>query len=261
MQTPLRRGLFFWARCRLFLEEILEVVGFAFLPCAFARFPLRIGLRAARCAEVGRGLVSSILAVRGNEALDLRRIAAALHQVPGDQPGKTDDDAYHDDLNDHEGYRTPIDLAGGDRRRRLACQLVEVLLAGRHAAQVEQREPERGMHERGLHVHTEQHAEPDQIDAELVRDRSEQRHDDERQLEEIEEEREQEGQHVHDDEESDLPAREAGEQVLDPKIAAAYMSPTDRPSWSASTMRTSDGGMICASVPEAAITPLARRRS
>ena len=28
MQTPLRRGLFFWARCRLFLEEILEIIGF-----------------------------------------------------------------------------------------------------------------------------------------------------------------------------------------------------------------------------------------
>ena len=33
------------------------------------------------------------------------------------------------------------------------------------------------------------------------------------------------------------------------------------PSWSASTISTSDGGMICASVPDAAITPLASRRS
>ncbi|CAM3145226.1 hypothetical protein PANO111632_05090 [Paracoccus nototheniae] len=39
--------------------------------------------------------------------------------------------------------------------------------------------------------------------------------------------------------------------------AALYISPTDRPSWSASTIRTSDGGMTCASVPEAAMTPVA----
>jgi len=39
------------------------------------------------------------------------------------------------------------------------------------------------------------------------------------------------------------------------------MSPTDLPNWSAMTISTSEGGMICASVPEAAITPLAKRRS
>jgi hypothetical protein len=33
------------------------------------------------------------------------------------------------------------------------------------------------------------------------------------------------------------------------------MSPTDLPSWSAMTISTSEGGMICASVPEAAMTP------
>ena len=44
-------------------------------------------------------------------------------------------------------------------------------------------------------------------------------------------------------------------------MAPAYMSPTERPSWSASTMRTRLGGMIWASVPEAAMTPVASRRS
>jgi len=39
------------------------------------------------------------------------------------------------------------------------------------------------------------------------------------------------------------------------------MSPTERPSWSASTISTSEGGMICASVPEAAMVPAAMRRS
>jgi hypothetical protein len=43
--------------------------------------------------------------------------------------------------------------------------------------------------------------------------------------------------------------------------APLYMSPTLLPIWSASTISTSEGGMICASVPEAAITPLARLRS
>ena len=43
--------------------------------------------------------------------------------------------------------------------------------------------------------------------------------------------------------------------------APLYRSPTLLPSWSASTISTSEGGMICASVPEAAITPPATRRS
>ncbi len=42
-------------------------------------------------------------------------------------------------------------------------------------------------------------------------------------------------------------------------IAPAYMSPTERPSWSASTTSTSDGGMSCVIVPEAAITPIVWR--
>ena len=43
--------------------------------------------------------------------------------------------------------------------------------------------------------------------------------------------------------------------------APAYMSPTERPSWSAMTISTRLGGIICASVPEAAMTPAATRRS
>ena len=42
-------------------------------------------------------------------------------------------------------------------------------------------------------------------------------------------------------------------------IAPAYMSPTERPSWSASTISTSDGGMSWVMVPEAAITPMVWR--
>ena len=39
-------------------------------------------------------------------------------------------------------------------------------------------------------------------------------------------------------------------------IAPAYMSPTDLPSWSASTTSTSDGGINCVIVPEAATVPV-----
>jgi hypothetical protein len=75
------------------------------------------------------------------------------------------------------------------------------------------------MHEGRLHVDRQQHAEPDEIDAELFRDRSDQRNDDERQLEEVEEEREHEDQDVDDDQEAELSAGQAGEQMLDPDVA------------------------------------------
>ena len=42
--------------------------------------------------------------------------------------------------------------------------------------------------------------------------------------------------------------------------APAYMSPTERPSWSASTISTSEGGIACASVPEAVMVPVAMVR-
>ena len=58
-----------------------------------------------------------------------------------------------------------------------------------------------------------------EVDAELLGHRREQRHDDEGELEEIEEEREQEHQQVDHDQEADCAARQAGEQVLDPQVA------------------------------------------
>ena len=59
----------------------------------------------------------------------------------------------------------------------------------------------------------EDHAEPDQVDAELLRGGAEQRDDDEGELEEIEEERQEEDEDVDDDQEADLcrpVARSAG---------------------------------------------------
>ena len=62
-----------------------------------------------------------------------------------------------------------------------------------------------------------QHAEPDQVDAELLSHRAQQRHDDEGELEKIEEESQHEGERVDDDKKPDLAARQAGEQALDPE--------------------------------------------
>ena len=75
------------------------------------------------------------------------------------------------------------------------------------------------MHERGLHVDREQHAEPDQVDAQLVRHRRQQRHDDEGQFEEVEEEGEQEDQDVDHDQEAHLTTRQRQQQVFDPEVA------------------------------------------
>lgn len=47
----------------------------------------------------------------------------------------------------------------------------------------------------------------------------------------------------------------------DGPIAPRYMSPTETPSWSASTIRTSEGGITCVIVPDAAITPVPMRMS
>ena len=44
---------------------------------------------------------------------------------------------------------------------------------------------------------------------------------------------------------------------IDGPIAARYMSPTERPSWSARMTSTSDGGISWVIVPEAAMTPVA----
>ena len=42
--------------------------------------------------------------------------------------------------------------------------------------------------------------------------------------------------------------------------APAYMSPTERPSWSASTISTNEGGIAWAKVPEAVMVPVAMVR-
>jgi hypothetical protein len=58
------------------------------------------------------------------------------------------------------------------------------------------------MHEGCLHVDAENDAEPDQVDAELLCRRSEQRNDDEGELEEIQEEGKYEDEGVDEDQEA-----------------------------------------------------------
>src|SRR4030095_5768057 len=139
---------------------------------------------------------------------------AARHYVR-----ERDDEGDHQDLDQYKRDRTPVDLASGNRRRFAAGDAIEEFPGGRNAAQIEERESKRWMHERRLHVDAEQHAEPDEIDAELFRHRSDQWNDDERQLEEVEEEGQDENQDVDDDQEPELSARKARKQMLDPDMA------------------------------------------
>src|SRR5262249_31591098 len=139
--------------------------------------------------------------------LDLRRIdVRGGIFVMHDHGWEGDDQPDHDALDHHERDSTPINLAGGHWLHALARETVEISLARRHRSQVEQGKAERRVHERRLHVHAEDHAEPDEIDAEPFRRRAEQRNDDEGDFEEIEEEGEQENEYVDEDEETDLTA-------------------------------------------------------
>ena len=66
------------------------------------------------------------------------------------------------------------------------------------------------MHEAGLHIHANHHAEPDKIDPEFGGDRREKRNDDERDLKEIEKERQEENKNINDNQETQLTARQPG---------------------------------------------------
>ncbi len=121
------------------------------------------------------------------------------------RPEDQDHDQNH--LEEHPGNRTPIDVRRLHRRRR-------------DAAQVEQREAEWRMHETGLDVGADQHAEPDEVDAELVGGGRQQRNDDEGDLEKIEKERNHEHEDIHEDQEADRSPRQRRQHGLDPHLAA-----------------------------------------
>src|SRR5215212_10308132 len=74
------------------------------------------------------------------------------------------------------------------------------------------------MHERGLYVDAKDHSEPDQVDAKVFGGWSQQRNDDEGQLEEIEKEGENEHKRVDENEKADLPAGKRSQEVFDPDV-------------------------------------------
>src|SRR5262245_59718280 len=127
---------------------------------------------------------------------DLRRIDASAAVDPvGHRPRPEDDDDDQNHLQPHPRNGAPVDSRSLDRPW---CD----------AAQIEQRETKWRMHEAGLDIGADQHAEPDEVDAQLVGNWCQERDDDERDLEEIEEERNDEYEGVDEDQEADLPARQ-----------------------------------------------------
>src|SRR4051794_18359016 len=114
-----------------------------------------------------------------------------------------DHQEHHNNLDHDKGYRAPIDLTRGDGLHALAGDAVDVGIFWGDRTQIEQRESKWWMHERGLHVDTEDDAEPDQVDAELFRSRSKQWNNDEGEFEEIEEERQNKDKGVDENQETD----------------------------------------------------------
>jgi hypothetical protein len=118
---------------------------------------------------------------------------------------ESDHQADHDTLNDHKRYSTPIDLPGGNGLHKRARGSILVRHARRDGSHIEQGKPDRRMHKTGLHIHAEHHTEPDEIDANLFGGWTNQGNNDEGDLKEVEEEDKQEGQHIDEDEEANLP--------------------------------------------------------
>jgi len=75
------------------------------------------------------------------------------------------------------------------------------------------------MHERSLHVDADQHAEPDQVDAHLLRHRREQWNNDEGDLEVVEKEGKEKYEHVDEDKKADDATGQVEKHALDPQIA------------------------------------------
>src|SRR6478735_5567726 len=124
-----------------------------------------------------------------------------------------DHDRHHDRLQADPGQRPPIDVGA-------------LYFLGRDAAQIEQREAERRMQERRLHVDAEHDAEPDQRGIRphhgrqhLLRDRRHHRQDDEGDLEEVEEERHEEDEEVDEDQEAPDAAGQRRQEMLEPYAA------------------------------------------
>ena len=91
-------------------------------------------------------------------------------------------------------------------------------MSGSHAAQIKQGETKRRGQERGLHVHGNQYAKPNQIYPHFLGHRHQHWHDDERNFKEIYEHAEQEYQKVNKYQETHLTTRQLVKQVLYPNV-------------------------------------------
>ena len=72
------------------------------------------------------------------------------------------------------------------------------------------------MHEAGLHIHAQQHAKPDGVDAQLDCHGAQHWQDDEGDLKKVQEERQEENEDVDDDQKAGLTARQTSQQMLNP---------------------------------------------
>ena len=109
-----------------------------------------------------------------------------------------------------------VDLARRDLGNGLASDPIPVVLLGCNRAQVKQREPERRVHEGGLHIDRQQDAKPDQVYAHFVGHRPQQRHDNERQLEKVEEKGQHKGQQADHNQKAGFAARQTDQQMFHP---------------------------------------------
>src|SRR5690606_313387 len=126
--------------------------------------------------------------------LDLRILQQNLTVlVVRDESGEDQHGRYHQQLNDNKWYRAPVNIRCGHTLDTLARHLVGVVLFGGHRTQEEQGKTKGRVHEGGLHIDRQQDTEPDQVNAHLVGDRPEQRHNNKGQFKEVQEERQQEG--------------------------------------------------------------------
>ena len=140
-------------------------------------------------------------------------------QAARDQLRKGDEHAHHEQLDQQEGNGALVNLHRRHRLHELARDAVHIGTGRRHGAQEKQSEAERRMQERSLHVHRQQHAEPHQVNAQLLGHWRQQRHDDERQLEIVQKEREEEHHHVHQNQKAHRAARQVAEQAFHPQRA------------------------------------------
>ena len=155
--------------------------------------------------------------------LDLDLDALQIHlfslvQPHGHNAREGDDGHHHRDLEEDERNRAAVDVQGLHPLHAPARDPVDEGLGRCHAAQVEEGEAEGRGQEGGLEVHRQQHAKPDQVDTQFVRHRRQQGHQDEGDLEEVDEKAQKEDDKVDEDQETELAARQLVEQMLHPEL-------------------------------------------